>query len=265
MHTAIIERMSRYTRWFRHYKAAKGYSALQELADKIDLSGYYGKPVAKTIRTSRIINYELELWGSVNKQTNSGETALHNAARYNAVEALKVLLTRPEIDVNIQDKYGWTALYYAARRNAVESLKVLLPRPEIDVNIREYREGETVLHVAARDNAVESLKVLLTRPEIEVNIQNKYGWTALHVAACNNAVEALKVLITRPDIEANIQNNFGCTALHLAARKNAVESVKVLVNFGVDKSIKDNNGKLALRSDDRTTNSEIREILKPKS
>jgi len=193
MHTVIIERMSRYTRWFRQYKAAKGYTALQGLADKIKSDWYYDETIAKAIRTTRIINYELELCGSVNIQDKNGRTVLHYAAMTNAVDALKVLLTRPEIEVNKQDKFGSPALNWAAWRNAVEAVKVLLTRPEIDVNIHDI-----------------------------------YGWTALHDAA----------------------------------RENAVDALKVLVNFGVDKSIKDINGKLAY---DLTRNKEIREMLKQKS
>jgi len=168
MHTAIIVRMSRYTRWFRQYKAAKSYSALQELADKIDSRGFYDKTVVKAIRTTRIINYELELWGSVNIQNKSGQTALHHAARFNAVESLKVLLTRPEIEVNIQDIHGCTALHYAARYNAVDVLKVLLTRPEIEVN-KQNRYCSTALHYAAIRNKDEIVKELLTRDDILVD------------------------------------------------------------------------------------------------
>jgi len=164
MHTAIIVRMSRYTRWFRQYKAAKRYSALQELADKID-KRYPDKTIAKAIRTTRIINNELELFGVV----------------------------------NVQDKYGLTALHYAAWNNVVDALKVLLTRPEIEVNI-QTKNGSTALNLAARFNAVEAVKVLLTRPEIDVNIQDNYGYTALHYAASYNADETVKALMKREDL-----------------------------------------------------------------
>jgi len=156
MHTAIIERMSRYTRWFRQYKAAKGYSALQELADKIDLNGYLDKTVAKAIRTTRIIGYELELWGSVNIQDKNGWTALHNAAYYNAVESLKVLLPRPEIDVNIQNKWGLTALHFAAWYNAVDVLKVLV-NFGVDKSIKS-KDGKLAYDLTTNKEIREMLK-----------------------------------------------------------------------------------------------------------
>jgi len=199
MHTAIIIRMSRYTRWFRLYKVAKSYTALQELADKIESDWYLDKTTAKAIRPTRIINYELELFGLVNIQNKWGKTALHYAACKNAVESVKVLLTRPEIEVNIQDNIGWTALHKAARFNAVESLKVLLTRPGIEVNIQN-KFGYTALHYTALYHAVEALKVLLTRPEIEVNKQDKGGATALYIAAEGDNDKTVKELLARDDI-----------------------------------------------------------------
>jgi len=122
MHTVIIERMSRYTRWFRVYKAANRYSALQGLADKIDKNYYTDKTIVKAIRTTRIINYELELWGDVNVQNKYGITALHYAAYYNAVESLKVLVNFG-VNKNIKDIKGKLAYNRTTNSEIREMLK----------------------------------------------------------------------------------------------------------------------------------------------
>jgi len=152
------------------------YEALQGLGDKIDSYPYNNdRTVTNMIRTTRIINNKLELLWDVNIKDYIGFTALHYSARYNTVEALKVLLARPQLP----------------ELNGDFSKKRL---PEMEVNERNNR-GFTALHEAVWHNAVDVLKELLTIPEMEVNKETGSGLTALHLAARHNRDEVVKELM----------------------------------------------------------------------
>jgi len=47
-----------------------------------------------------------------------------------------LLLSHPEIDVNLATYYGTTALTYSIRSGNDQAVRLLLSRPEIDVNFQ---------------------------------------------------------------------------------------------------------------------------------
>lgn len=85
-----------------------------------------------------------------------GENMLHRAAANGHVETVSWLLEK-SVEVNIQDKHGTTALCYAAYAGHVGVVKLLLARPEVDINVnsgaywylsrlaREYQEVKLLL------------------------------------------------------------------------------------------------------------------------
>ena len=103
---------------------------------------------------------------------HEGFTALHFAAVKNNIEIAKLLLSMPNIDVNIQtsstrsDYDKFTPLHFATSENNVEIVKLLLSMPEININIRTSSLGFTALHFAVRNNCVENVKLLLSMPNI---------------------------------------------------------------------------------------------------
>ena len=68
---------------------------------------------------------------------------LHDAARSGSVDDVSFLLRdHPEIDVNWADLAQWTPLHIASLLGHVEVVKLLLTRPNIDVNVKT-RFGQT--------------------------------------------------------------------------------------------------------------------------
>lgn len=88
--------------------------------------------------------------GVINTVDSSGRVALFWAIEDHAERAVQALLRRGA-NVNWQDSRGNTALHVAARRGATSITKMLLSQPDIDVNIRDNSEDhETALQIAAR-------------------------------------------------------------------------------------------------------------------
>ncbi len=70
----------------------------------------------------------------VNTIDESGQTALHKAARLGKIDEVQDLIQQG-VDVNIQDNDGQTALHSAIKEGNLEAIKVLVEQGNIDVNI----------------------------------------------------------------------------------------------------------------------------------
>ena len=74
---------------------------------------------------------------SINRQTVDGLTPLCYAAKAGNVGAVKLLLQRDDIDLNIPDNWGWTALFWACESGCPSVVDRLLEEDDIDLNVRD--------------------------------------------------------------------------------------------------------------------------------
>lgn len=122
------------------------------------------------------------------------ETPLMSAIKYKKIEVLKLLLGRPEIDINKGNARGETALMLAADEKWLPGVKELLAHQDINVNkqskIGDYSWGNTALIEAIQygfrthdSNSKMIIHLLLNHPQIDVSISNGYNYTA--VDYCN--------------------------------------------------------------------------------
>ncbi|KAK8899206.1 hypothetical protein M9Y10_001510 [Tritrichomonas musculus] len=104
--------------------------------------------------------------------------ALHMAVDNNDTEIVKLLLSHPNIDVNILSKsknVSETALHRAVYKGNEEIIELLLSHPKIDVNIptkdsKSYTNGnKTALHIAYQKEKTKIIKLLLQRNDINVD------------------------------------------------------------------------------------------------
>ena len=139
------------------------------------------------------------------------------------MSALKLLLSVPNIDVNIVDNDGESALHWAVNRDNIEALKLLLNVQGIDVNNVD-NNGWSALLKAVRENNNEALKLLLDVPSIHVNIVDSGGWSALHWT--------VKILLKHPSLTTltlNQKDNlYGFTPVMAAVRWNKLEHLALL-------------------------------------
>jgi len=177
-----------------------------------------------------------------------GQTKLHCAAKTGYTEALKVLLARPDIDIDIQDSRGWTALHEAVKWGRVEAVEMLVaagcnlrqrvgcdpdgqPSTPDSARLRDFES--TVFHLASEyshsGRVVEYL--LCTCPDLCLTV-NAHGATPLHVAALRTGtVENMERILRSSADNLNAQDVDGYTALHKAISwgGGGIERVQLLL------------------------------------
>jgi len=165
----------------------------------------------------------------INYQNDAGETPLHYAAMNNDLNLMKLLLSHPNINVNIKNKSCQTPIFFVRSK---EALQLLLKHPFVDINTKNL-DGNTLLHVTDNKNMI---KILLGDRRIDPNISNLEGDSALFT----ENVEKIKILLDFPRVNVNHQDHNGFALLHKTENK---EIINILLNqYNIDVNRQDNNG-----------------------
>jgi ankyrin repeat protein len=237
-------------------------------------------------------------------------TLLMNLAYYEDSVGVAQVLLDNGVPVNAKDRRGYTAFMYAAEQNNIELLRLLSTRPGINLEERschqlntfgcaspeECREvisefwvmeplrglnwfSETALMAAVRTNSLEAVRELI-RLGANVNAHNdqgdallilaaKYasgdvmaelcahganmqalehqGWNALSVAMQHENVEGVAALIAAgADVNQKVHHHQRLTALMVAVLNNCHQALPMLVNAGVDINTQNAAGDTAL-------------------
>lgn len=119
---------------------------------------------------------------------------LPEAAALGDTERIETLLRRDPDDVAAVGPDGATALHLAAHFGHVDAMRVLL-QGGADANVcTEHGFANTPLHAAAAGRQTEAIQVLL-ESGADVNARDRNGYTALHVAAVGGDREAVRALL----------------------------------------------------------------------
>ena len=214
---------------------------------------------------SQVCEY-LRRGANVNSGSHRGViTPLHNAAKANAVEIAKLLISHGA-NVNGVRQYGFTPLYDAIIHNSLEMVDLLIANGA-DVNAKIYNgfsslywtmnsnnesftdsmaavmmsrlikaganANTPVLGRAAGINAVKAMKVLIANGA-DVNMRLRHDDTPLHMAAIGNSLEAAKLLLEN-GAEVNPTGGYvGRSPLYMAVEWNAIDVVELLLANGAD-------------------------------
>jgi len=96
------------------------------------------------------------------------------AAGNNRTETLKLLLSKPDVDLGLQNNYGWTAITKASYNNSVDCLKLLLLHPKCSKEIVEMKnnDGQTALMIAKSNRFTECENLLKSFNPINCRLEN---------------------------------------------------------------------------------------------
>lgn len=192
-----------------------------------DLGGSWLYCAARTNDT-QILKPLIEENCNVNVALPSSKmTPLIIAACHGHTEAVRLLLTKDNIDVDQASSCGYTALMEASL-NGIEEIVGLLIKANANINSVTKR-GTTPLQLAAKRGHCDILRLLIEN-NANVNYSYEDGATPLFMAVFCNHVDAVKLLIAAgADVNLCTQSD-EATPLMIAIENNNLEIVKLLLN-----------------------------------
>lgn len=205
-----------------------------------------------------VIDVIQNLQFDVTIKNNFKENLLNKACQSKLPNIIKILIEKPEIDVNAQHiTTKLSPLQISCNLGDLDSIKLLLSHPKINVNIKDEDNNFPLL------TAIPQItELLLAHPKINVNIKGKSGNTALH-KMCNFAdYEIINLLLAHPKINVNEQNIRGETPLYQSclSRKNKVTKL-LLAHPNIDVNVKNIENKSPLKIVCELYDLEIVELL----
>jgi ankyrin repeat protein len=160
---------------------------------------------------------------------------LHLAAASGDVVEMRRLVAAG-VNVDVLDEHGATALHYAAVFGRLEAIRVLVVALGAN-NEAKCAVGKTPLHVVAQQGLVEAITVLV---QLGANKEAKdvNGGTPLHQAVYHGHAEAVKLLV-QLGANKDAKTAHGETPLHIASRTGHAKAIKALMQLGASYRVDD--------------------------
>lgn len=193
----------------------KGYSALHISA----LSGCVN-----------CIKYILKFSGCEPDSRVDDMTALHFATFTDSIDVMRTL-------VDYGCRFDTSVLHTAAKSRAVECIKLMLFKYQVDVNTLDTT-GMAPIHICADRGFSDCLKILLSWDKTQINLKDHQQFTALHLACVSAQVECVKLLIEY-NANVNAKNMKSQVPIHKAAKAQSVDCIDLLIKAGADVNARD--------------------------
>ncbi|KAB5556454.1 hypothetical protein DKX38_007363 [Salix brachista] len=240
-----------------------GEEELKELLEKQNQSGETALYVAAEYGYVNVVREMIKYYDLADAgiKARNGFDAFHVAAKQGDMEILRVLMeAHPELSMTV-DLSNTTALHTAATKGHIEIVNFLLDAGSSLATIAKSN-GKTALHSAARNGHVEVVRALLTMEPGMATRTDKKGQTAFHMAAKGQNIEMVEELIVAQPSSINMVDTKGNTALHIAARKGRIQIVRLILGHcGTDLKAVNRTNETALDTAEKTGHLEIAAIL----
>ncbi|OHT00554.1 hypothetical protein TRFO_07871 [Tritrichomonas foetus] len=169
-----------------------------------------------------------------------GWAGIHFAASKGNVDALRVLVDCPDVDVDARTQKNQSALHFACERSLPESVQILLSSSKIDITCKIMNTDMGPLHIACQKGNYEIVKMLMDviikeGLQTEVNSLSQGNMTPLHLACIQGNSDIVKCLCQVECIDLNMKNFENFTPIQLACINHHTECVKILLEQkGID-------------------------------
>lgn len=209
-----------------------------------EVDAYFNTLLREAIHSEQnvIVELLLDIGADVGREDVEGRRAVHVAAKYDNVTALK-LISRFGTALNAVDRNGSSALHISlacGHRNA----SLFLIESGATVNRpRRYDTGETPMHVAARLGDGVVMAACLRRGVGRPDVQSSDGTTPLHIAARERHAACVDLLCMAARRGAvNCVDKRRLTPLHCAVNSSALDVVRTLLRHDADPNVRDRDG-----------------------
>lgn len=155
-----------------------------------------------------------------------------------------IIVDRSKRTALIDHKFvlGLTPFSWALSHGWESAVKLLLERPQVLLNLR-YGKGESALLWAAKSGHMVATQSLLEAAGSQVNEGDQLGRTAFSWAAGQGHLDVVSLLRQSKQVDINRPDNFGRTPLSWAAEGNQPDIVRYLLQYAdVDADRSDRNG-----------------------
>ena len=248
-HGADIKCICQFKQNAVHKAALNGYANVVEVIKKFDEESYLELMQQKDIGQSTVLHLavyggsieivqmlkELGYLETQLKQTNeSGETALHRAARRNLTTFINIFLDHGA-DVNFENSKGQTPLHIASENGHKEAVNALIrdeidlqPRPCTKLNCKDNYYQTPLM--AALIKGDESVFNVLNEAGAMLDVKNKRGQNLIHILVEHNKLQLLDDILNKISKERIYQllndNDFmEENPLHIAARVGNLKDI----------------------------------------
>ena len=172
-----------------------------------------------------------EVHCDINAKGQNDCTALHIACKWNDLQIVKFLTSKPDCDREIEDKYGQKPLYIACTQsNNIDLVKYLVDEAGCNINAKGLN-GYTALHAACYCKNLNIVKFLTLKSCCNKELEDKCGKRPLYIACESSGnLELVRYLVEVAGCNINSKGPNDYTPLHIACEKNRLDVVKFLTS-----------------------------------
>ena len=214
----------------------------------------------------------LTLKADVNAKSEDGFwSALTIAVHMNKPELLEVLLSHPNIDVNLTSShashqsgniYQWTPLMFACFWGNTNIVSRLAKVPKVDLKYRD-NFGDTAAHKACEKGHTECVRILAGTGGLDWTRGNRRGQTPLFLAVDGRHADILKIIVKQPNVNFYVKSDNGQSLVEVAINRGDLKCLEILAaqKNCSGWSVADKNGDLPVMMALKTNKIEIVKYL----
>lgn len=182
---------------------------------------------------------------NVNSKDSESRSPIHIAITSKHPIVTRLLLSHPELNMNVTDRSGQTPFAVALRTRDHEAAGAILAR-EPGAAEQFDSKGRNFLHLAIQNVDVETVLFLIgVSANVNSRIQDSSHRTPLHLAVSAGSEIIVRHLLLAGS-RVNDVDKHRQTGLHIAAANNRASIISVLLENGVDPDATDEKGNNAL-------------------